>query len=164
MNPIKVLTRLRPKMLGKIFLIGLRNPWFVLPTFKATQQSMKISTEHYGRKHHKNGPANAFRHALWNFIIAKKCQRWSNDQTKILAWTKQITDWHEEAFPNSELAKAMDLHNNHVGRNLFEMYSDKTITGIVNHIKEMASNSTFIQSKSDLSTLKNQLAHITKLS
>lgn len=36
-----------------------------------------------------------------------------------MAWSKKITDLHERLSPNNDLAKAMDLHNNNVGRELF---------------------------------------------
>jgi len=34
---------------------------------------MQIATLNFGRKHYQNGQANAFRHALWNVLIAQKC-------------------------------------------------------------------------------------------
>lgn len=41
------------------------------------------------------------------------------DLDSIISWTKEITDWHEDFSPNKELARAMDLHNNFIGRELF---------------------------------------------
>ncbi|QLE01240.1 hypothetical protein HX109_06550 [Galbibacter sp. BG1] len=46
-------------------------------------------------------------------------------------WAKYITDWHEKAFKNSELAEAMDLHNNAVGRAIMkEEFQHKKLTSI----------------------------------
>jgi hypothetical protein len=38
---------------------------------------------------------------------------------KAVNWSKKITDLHERLSPNEGLAKAMDLHNNRIGRELF---------------------------------------------
>lgn len=149
-------------MLGQLILLGLHNPLFIAPTFKATRKCMKISTENFGRDHYKNGPANAFRHTLWNYLIAKKCQRWSSNQTKILNWTNKITEWHEAAFPNSELARAMDLHNNEVGRHLYQQHPSLSESKIIDKIKVLAAESTNIQNVSALKDLKSQLVHITE--
>nr|WP_228236777.1 hypothetical protein [Muricauda sp. M10] len=121
---------------------------------------MKISTAHYGKLHYKNGPANAFRHALWNCMIAQRCFRWNKNEIKVLDWAKKITDWHEEAFPNKPLAKAMDLHNNAVGRSIFEQNIGKSEQEIIAILKEMTSQSISIEENTDTSQLKNQLVHI----
>lgn len=121
---------------------------------------MRISTEHYERKHYLNGRANAFRHALWNYLIAKNCSEWSKNKGKVLEWTKNITDWHEFAFPNRKLARKMDLHNNEIGRRLFLKHEKESILDVINVLKEMTKKSIFIDSDSDLAVLENQLVHI----
>ncbi|MEZ4809978.1 MAG: hypothetical protein R2819_06425 [Allomuricauda sp.] len=121
---------------------------------------MKISTDHYGRLHHKNGPANAFRHALWNCLIAKRCYVWQKNPQKAVSWAKKITDWHENAFPNRELARKMDLHNNAVGRIIFEDNIGKTENEIVEMLNKMARHSIKIDAHSNMTELKNQLVHI----
>ena len=115
---------------------------------------MQISTEHYIKKHYLNGRANAFRHALWNYLIAKNCSEWSKNKGKVLEWTKNITDWHEFAFPNRKLARKMDLHNNEIGRRLFLKHEKESV------LKEMTKKSIFIDSDSDLTVLEKQLVHI----
>lgn len=35
-------------------------------------------------------------------------------------WAKKFTDWHEDFSPNEGLARAMDLHNNKMGRDFFK--------------------------------------------
>nr|WP_222982858.1 hypothetical protein [[Muricauda] meishanensis] len=122
---------------------------------------MKISTDLYGRLHHKNGPSNAFRHALWNFLIAKRCYHWKANKHKVVAWTKKITDWHENAFPNRGLAKKMDLHNNAVGRFIFEENIDTVETEIVELFKKMAHKSIKVDANTDLTGLQRCLVHIT---
>ncbi|MEM7483973.1 MAG: hypothetical protein AAF348_02080 [Bacteroidota bacterium] len=122
---------------------------------------MSISTQHYGRLHYKNGPANAFRHALWNYLIAKRCYAWIKNETKVLNWSEKITDWHEHAFPNRKLAKDMDLHNNRVGRYVFKIYLHKTIPEVILILKEMTTASLRVDAKSNFANFKNKLVHIT---
>lgn len=140
--------------------IGLGNPLFIVPTVKATKQCLKIATDHYGRMHYKNGPANAFRHALWNYLIAKRCHVWQKKPKKVMAWAKKITDWHENAFPNRELARKMDLHNNAVGRIIFEDNFEKPDREVVEILKKMTNHSIKIDVNSNLDGLENQLVHI----
>ena len=105
MNVLKTLKRISLKSFWLLAKLCLRFPFFVLPTLSATKQCMSTSTELYGRLHYKNGPANAFRHAFWNYLIAKRCFRSRKNINGVLIWAKKITDWHESAFPNRELAK-----------------------------------------------------------
>lgn len=160
MNPIAILKRVNTKNILKVIFIGLGQPLFLVPTLRATKQCMKISTDHYGRLHYKNGPANAFRHALWNYLIAKKCCVWQKKPEKVMTWAKKITDWHENAFPNRELARKMDLHNNAVGRIIFEEHIEKPETEIVEILKKMTNKSIKIDVQSNLTGLENQLVHI----
>jgi hypothetical protein len=39
---------------------------------------------------------------------------------RVLEWTERFTNWHEDFSKNPPLARQMDLHNNRVGRLLFE--------------------------------------------
>ena len=140
--------------------IGLSRPLFILPTIKATKDCIAVSTKNYGKLHHKNGPANAFRHAFWNYLIAKRCFKWHRNEEIALAWAKKVTDWHEDSFPNKQLPKAMDLHNNEVGRFIFAENAEKTEREIVELLKKMALESIKIDENSILSEHKNQMVHI----
>lgn len=119
MSLIRSLSRVRPGRLLSLTGLVLTRPLFALPTLEATRRCMAICDERFGKKHRLNGPANAFRHALWNVLIALHCSRWSSKLEDLLDWTKRITDWHEDTFPNPASDRAMDLHNNRVGRELF---------------------------------------------
>lgn len=159
-NVLKTLKRISLKSFWVLVKLCLRFPHFVFPTLTATKQCMSLSTELYGRLHYKNGPANAFRHAFWNYLIANKCYRWKKNVTPVLAWTKRITDWHENAFPNRELAKKMDLHNNEVGRFIFKEHISELENQVVEILKEMASNSVKIDVHTDFILVKNQLVFL----
>ncbi|MEM6895507.1 MAG: hypothetical protein AAF554_17550 [Bacteroidota bacterium] len=159
MKWVKLLKQVRPKMFGKLLWLSLTHLPYVIPTFLATRQCMALSTELYGRKHYQNGPENAFRHALWNYLIAKRCFRWWKSEPKVLLWTKKITDWHEDAFVNTELAWKMDEHNNAIGRELFAKHGlnqEKSLAVL----KEMTLASFHITTETDLEKFKQQLVHI----
>lgn len=121
---------------------------------------MQVSTQFFGRAHYKNGPANAFRHAYWNYTIAKACEKYNSNTQKIVSWTKNITDWHEFAFPNRELARVMDCHNNSVGLLAYQEQSFSTSEEAINYFLELAKKSIQIQ-QTTLYNLKYSLVHIT---
>lgn len=110
-------------------LIGwfLKHPLFMTATFFATYRTFRISQKHFPNIHWKHNKANAFRHVIWNVLIAKKAATFSSDDEKVLQWTKTITDWHEDFSPNLELARKMDLHNNLVGRLWYPKLKSKSV-------------------------------------
>ena len=155
------------KQLFGLAPLFFRNPLLFYPTLKATKNTYHISNREFGEAHHKNGPANAFRHALWNFLIAQEALKWSKSPSKSISWAKRITDWHEEFSPNNPLAKAMDLHNNKIGRNLF---AKKNKTGeklptesAVKQLIALTLNSKMITGLSELQNHNGSLVHIEDL-
>jgi hypothetical protein len=106
-------------------VLFLRRPLYLLPTYKATNKTVEISDLLYGNLHHEDNRTNAFRHALWNYLICKYCLKVAGSVEKAMSWTKKITDLHERLAPNEDLAKMMDLHNNRIGRELFLNFSEK---------------------------------------
>ncbi|NDV14481.1 hypothetical protein GO009_00460 [Muricauda sp. TY007] len=160
MNLFAVLKRVDFKNILKVIFIGLSRPHFIWPTIKATKECIAISTDNYGKLHHKNGPANAFRHAFWNYLIAKRCFKWQQNEETVLAWAKKVTDWHEDSFPNKKLPREMDLHNNEVGRFIFEQNTDKSEQEVIELLKQMTLESIKINENSILSEYKNRMVHI----
>ncbi|WP_159025473.1 hypothetical protein [Aquimarina sp. Aq78] len=114
-----LLRRLSFRQILRLTGIMLQNPLLIYPTLKATRRTMIICDLHYGKAHHKNGKANAFRHALWNILICRTTFRITKNKEKSIAWTKKITDLHEKLAPNKPIETAMDLHNNEIGRKYF---------------------------------------------
>ncbi|MDX1604522.1 MAG: hypothetical protein R3209_15745 [Salinimicrobium sediminis] len=104
-------------------VIFLRRPFFLLPTYKATHQAVEICNRLYGELHHEDNRTNAFRHALWNYLICKYCLNIAGSQEKSVSWSREITDLHERLSPNEALARRMDLHNNRIGREIFLRFS-----------------------------------------
>ncbi|WP_121665998.1 DUF6973 domain-containing protein [Mesonia aquimarina] len=125
---MKIWETIKRFKLRQLFVLSktlLLNPIYILPTYSATKETLKICDEKFGEAHHQNNKSNAFRHALWNFLIAERCFRGNNSVEKSLFWAKKITDLHEELSPNKSLAKFMDLHNNEIGRKLFQQKINK---------------------------------------
>jgi len=138
------------KQLWSLSVLSLRHLWFVIPTIRATRKTVAICNERYGKAHHKNGPENGFRHALWNMLIVKKSIEKGLTLERSLAWAKTITDWHEAFSPNEELARAMDIHNNRVGRNLIAEFPDEPVDFIIGQLLNKVPLSQLVVNVSEL--------------
>jgi len=86
----------------------------------ATKKCISRCNKHFGKAHHKNNKANAYRHALWNMLITHQCIKAGKNLNSSLSWAEEITNWHEKAFVNNPLETHMDLHNNKIGRKWYE--------------------------------------------
>ena len=155
----EIIRSLKYKQLKSLLAWFLKHPLFMIATISATVLTFRISQREFPDIHGKLNKANAFRHALWNVLIAKKCLRFSKDIKSVLCWTKKITDWHEEFSPNEELAKAMDLHNNQIGRNFFQELSQKKNNEIVIFMLSQLDEALKIKEVSDIDKT-NQLMYI----
>ena len=114
--------RIRQLNFKEIFILlklFLPQPFYIFPTYRATKETLRLCDRLFGKKHYQDNRENAFRHAYWNFLIAEKVFQKNNSVEESIIWAKKITDLHERLAPNKALARAMDLHNNEVGRNLF---------------------------------------------
>lgn len=97
----------------------LKHPLFGFATFWATMVTFRISENYFSGVHGGHNKANAFRHCIWNILIAKQCALYSKNDKEILAWVKRITNLHEELNPNKPLPREMDLKNNELGRSYY---------------------------------------------
>ncbi len=111
--------RANAKQLWQLLRLCLGNIRLLWPTYTATKKAVTYSNTFFGTTHHKNTPANAFRHAAWNWLIAKECMQTQKDEKKVLRWTQKITEMHEKILPGDNLSNAMDMHNNAVGRMVY---------------------------------------------
>lgn len=153
--------KINARQFWSLFKLCISHIWFVWPTIKATKQVVTIATQHFGASHHRNTPANAFRHALWNYLIASKCSNWSKNDGKIVTWTKKITELHELILPGNELANTMDLHNNEVGQFVFLQNKEIECENALALLLEMTRNSKKISSLDELVIVpKDQLVHL----
>lgn len=162
MKVLKTIARLDFANLWLLLKLSFAHLGYLWPTFKATKECMQISSEHFGRKHYQNGQANAFRHALWNVLIAKSCTKKKRNVARAIKWSKKITDWHEKAFFSKSLPMKMDYHNNAVGRWLFESNSGHTNEEFITSLLALTAKAIQISKESNLELFKNQLVYITE--
>lgn len=123
----KILKNLSVSFTWKMFRGLISNPLLLIPTVWATIESILFSELHFHEAHGGRGVANAFRHAAWNLLIAKNCSVFTSKE-KAVEWAKFITDLHEECFPNEPFDHEMDLHNNRIGREVFEKLSKNKLS------------------------------------
>ncbi len=150
------------KKLPGLFWLALKHPLYIIPTLEATKLTMEIAQREYGDKHKGNTPENAFRHALWSFCIAKKCLQWVRNIPKVLTWVKLITEKHEVVAPNPPLERAMDVHNNALGMQLFERSPDWEIAHAVNHLKNATTTAKKIEKPAETDSHEDELVYITR--
>ncbi|SHI85733.1 hypothetical protein SAMN04488096_105121 [Mesonia phycicola] len=142
-------------VLAKTFLF---KPRLILPTYKATKNTVKICNNLFGKAHHKDNKTNAFRHALWNFKIAEASLPQVKQRDKAIAWAEEITNLHERLSPNPTLPQTMDLHNNKIGRQLFlqEISSEE----IIKKLQVMMKSAKLVQQAQEISAYQNNLVFI----
>jgi len=157
-----IIRRLKFSQLRHLFFLILKYPIFIYPTLKATKNSYNIAKKEYPKTHHLNGNGNAFRHALWNILICYECFKWKKNKSRVMVWAQAITDKHEELSPNKPLDKAMDLHNNTEGRNLFAQFDFVTMEEIIEMLKEKLRTSKKIESVSEMESFTNEFVYVKK--
>ncbi len=155
-----VLKGLSMRELLQLSLLMLRTPFFIIPTLKATRETMVICDSLYKEEHHQNGKANAFRHALWNILICRKTYRITKNEKKSVIWAQKVTDLHEKLAPNEPLAKAMDLHNNKIGRKRFSLLIDSDIEEVIDFLKESVQNAKRIVAINEIRDYNNDLVYL----
>ena len=155
-----IIRNLKFSQVYRVIVWFLLHPLFMFATIKATYITMKIAQKEFPDIHNKLNKANAFRHALWNFLIANQCSQFSFKLDSILDWTKKITDWHEEFSPNKEMAKLMDLHNNKIGRERFKEVGRQPRDKIVNILIDELSLAVLIRNRSDFQNFENNLVYL----
>lgn len=141
----RFIRKLKPGQLWKLCKLCAANIFKIWPTWRATNKSVAYATRYYGKWHRKNTPANAFRHALWSYLIASKCLKHEDQIDEVSDWAIKITDLHEELFPNSPIEKAMDLHNNHLGVYYFRRFGSQAEEEIVSKLKALTPHSLRIE-------------------
>lgn len=155
--------RANAKQIWQLITLCLGNIRLLWPTYKATKKAVKYSNTYFGTKHHKNTPANAFRHAIWTYFIASECAQWSKNDARVVSWTNKITNLHELILPKNELADAMDLHNNAVGLHIYTTNKALPSEEVINLFLAIVKSSVKISSKEELINIpKDQFVHITE--
>ncbi len=155
MSKWEIIKNVKFKQLAALFVWFLKHPLFMFATFRATVNTLRIAQKEFPDIHNLHNKANAFRHAIWNILIAQECLKFTKDVDKVLAWTKRITDWHEEFSPNEKMAKLMDLHNNALGRKNFLVLKDKSKNEIVDNLILKLETAIKINTESELDKIDN---------
>ncbi|MCR9182333.1 MAG: hypothetical protein NXH73_05355 [Flavobacteriaceae bacterium] len=161
-NRIKSLNIKQLFLLGRTFIV---NPLYFFPTHRATLQTVQICDGLFGKAHHINNVSNAFRHALWNILIAKNVYQKNNSVENSAEWAKKVTDLHEKLAPNSKLEMVMDLHNNEVGRVIFakKQLQNKAENEIISELKEKMKTAVKISSIEEIEENKSEFVYIEDL-
>ena len=146
--------------LMRLFGWTLRHPLWMFAAAKATARTMQIVQEKFPDIHGKDNKANAFRHALWNALIASNCYRIKKDVELVLSWTQRITDWHEDFSPNKPLARAMDIHNNQIGRGVFRECLEMEEQALCEILTEQLTTAVQIASLEEMQKCSDNLIYI----
>jgi len=159
---VSILKKIRPRQLLRLAGIFFRHPLYAFPTIRATIKCMRISENKYGKAHHGDNRPNAFRHALWNVLIARYCLAWRKGMARALSWTEKITTWHESFSKNDPLATAMDLHNNKIGRSYVAETFEASEISLIDWITEKANKAQRVTSVSDIDLYPSELVFISE--
>ena len=145
-----------------ISLVGftLKHPFFMIATARATKNTLKTVQQKFPDIHGKDNKANAFRHALWNYMIAFYSSKYESNKELVSAWVKKITDWHEEFSPNKGLARAMDFHNNYIGRMLFLKNEVLTEKEAIKELEKLLDKAVKVSSIEIMNKNKKSLVYI----
>ena len=141
----------------KLSQFFIKEPFLIIPTYKASRETLEICNSKFGKQHHMDNKANAFRHALWNFILCRNYYERNRSLDASLVKSKKITDLHETLFTNEKPARLMDLHNNKIGRSLF--YKDKQFD-IVRQLELMMNEAKKLESVADIKEADSYLVYL----
>ncbi|MEM7086688.1 MAG: hypothetical protein AAF489_10930 [Bacteroidota bacterium] len=157
--------RIKQLSIGQLFKLGFvfaKRPLLIGPTLRATKRTMHICYTLYGGAHHKNGKANAFRHALWNILICQNCQKKTKNDKKSIIWTEKITILYEKVTKNEILDQHMDLHNNELGIKWFRANLFANEAEIISFIQKKLENAQKVAKIEEIENLENTLIYISE--
>jgi hypothetical protein len=145
------------RQLLRLSAVFIQKPLLILPTIKATNETIKICDSLYGKEHHKSNAANAFRHALWNFILCSKTNKILKNEDKSAIWTEKVTNLYEKVTKNPIFDQVMDLHNNRIGRDLYLSKKDQKQEEIINLLQEMVKKANKFTKIEEIQNYENEL-------
>ncbi|RMA65910.1 DUF6973 domain-containing protein [Ulvibacter antarcticus] len=146
--------------LWKLLVVFLKHPLYILPTIRATKETMETCNILFGDAHFRSGKANAFRHAYWNFMICKNSMKfYKNDQIST-NWAEKFTNLYEKVTQNEKLDQIMDFHNNKVGRMVFLKKYDLNKQEITDLLMKMSQKAIKFEETDTLNIDSEQLIYI----
>ncbi len=146
--------------LWRLLLLGAKNPLLVFPTNRATIRTVEICNRIYGSSHHGDNRANAFRHALWNILVAKQVFKIVKTEERAISWAEKITTLHEILMPNAPLETEMDLHNNEMGRKFYLELQNTPEAEIIQFVKAKTEEAVQIKTVGEIANSKDFLVYI----
>lgn len=156
-------SRIKKLSLSKLMGLGwilVRTPKLIVPVYQMTQRTMSICDEHYGKAHFNSGKANAFRHALWNYLLCAEINNIIGDPQRSTSFTEQLVNHYEKVTQNEEMDRNMDLHNNLFGRNLFLNKFGENEENPIVFLHKSAKMAKKITKTDDLEQFSNQLVYL----
>ena len=148
------------KQLSSLLVWFIKHPLYMICTINATVLTFRISQKEFPNIHGLHNKANAFRHAIWNLLIASKCHKIDSDIESVLNWTQQITDWHEDFSPNEELMRMMDLHNNKIGRDIYRSIQSRDVERIQAELIHKLSDAVLVCSIEEIEQVNSALVYL----
>ncbi|MBL7471837.1 DUF6973 domain-containing protein [Robertkochia sediminum] len=143
-----------------------RHPLLFSTAIPATLRCIGVCNRLFGTAHHKNNKTNAFRHALWNMLLMSSASGVVKTIEEAAKWAEDLTCWHEdELSPNPPLPRAMDLHNNRIGRELYShQFKNQSPDPeqITQALLPLLDQAVKIRATEDLKTLNDHLVYITE--
>ncbi len=160
------------------------HPSLAKPIQNATNKAMELTTAKFtSTDKHFQTQADAFRHGIWNALIAKYVGEDKSDINDCIDRAKSFTDKHESGAEkpaewtdaNWEFDGAMDLQNNKIGRDYFKSvaWTEKkkgwfqptrvkapSEDDMANAIFEKTKVAKLVSSKSQISYYPNNLVYI----
>ncbi|WP_416445482.1 DUF6973 domain-containing protein [Leeuwenhoekiella sp. A16] len=136
-------------------------PLYIPLTLKASTRAMSIASDEYGKKHHGNTKANAFRHALWTVLICKAVFWRKQNLQKSRDWAIKVTNFHEKLAPNKPLEREMDLHNNAIGCNLWMENKTRSESEFIALLRQKSAEAKQVKTVEEIKDFKENLVYIT---
>ena len=78
-------------------------------------------------------------------------------------WAQKVTDLYEKVTQNDPLNKAMDLHNNAIGRIYFLNLLDKKEEETVNYVLNSSKNAKKVSKIEEMKLFKNEMVYLEEL-
>ncbi len=129
----------------QFLLLLIINPLKSYILIKSTLQTEKIAIKKFPKSHGSNKKGNAFKHILWNVLIAKNLTKINAKNPEL--FTEKFTTLYEKTFVNEKKFSKMDLHNNQLGISIFkEIKNTKVIeneNNIITYIENNLSKSIY---------------------
>lgn len=148
-----------PSLLGFGWIL-IRRPHLIFPVYQVTQRTMQICNERFGKAHFNAGKANAFRHALWNYLLCRKVNGIINNPIHSALFTERLVNYYEKVTRNEVMDRRMDDHNNAIGRNIFLSNLDENEEKMIDFMQNEAKNAQKVSQIEGFSNMGNKLVYL----